>query len=190
MVGILKVQGGPPTSYKWTYNKWATGVITPISGVMTPFITSRGPPCSSLCVFCKLSSGWKLMQHIAHVHHKVVGKTKWGFLDVERCWSYNQDRFTNYILSWYLENLVYHFFRQLWLVLGVKLMEINSNWFSRYVFSLPLPVINEVISPCKWPYKWVTGVITLLISTYRRYRYNPIYNSHRIHVWYICLHLP
>ena len=34
----------------------------------------------------------------------------------------------------YLENLVYHFFRQLWLVLGVKLMEINSNLFSRYVF--------------------------------------------------------
>ena len=32
----------------------------------------------------------------------------------------------------YLENLVYHFFRQLWLVLG-ELMEINSNWFSRYV---------------------------------------------------------
>ena len=33
-----------------------------------------------------------------------------------------------------LENLVYHFFRQLWLVLGVKLMEINSNWFSREFF--------------------------------------------------------
>ena len=33
----------------------------------------------------------------------------------------------------YLENLVYHFFRQLWLVLRVKLMEINSNLFSRYV---------------------------------------------------------
>ena len=31
----------------------------------------------------------------------------------------------------YLENIVYHFFRQLWLVLGVKLMEMNSNWFSR-----------------------------------------------------------
>ena len=32
----------------------------------------------------------------------------------------------------YLENLgKYHFFRQLWLVLGVKLMEINSNWFSQ-----------------------------------------------------------
>ena len=29
-----------------------------------------------------------------------------------------------------LENLVYHFFRQLWLVLGVKLMEIHSNLFS------------------------------------------------------------
>ena len=27
-----------------------------------------------------------------------------------------------------MENLVYHFFRPLWLVLGVKLMEINSNW--------------------------------------------------------------
>ena len=34
-----------------------------------------------------------------------------------------------------LENLVYHFFRQLWLVLGVKLMEINSNWFSRWLFN-------------------------------------------------------
>ena len=34
-------------------------------------------------------------------------------------------------VSNYLENLVYHFLRQLWLVLGVKLMEINSNWFSR-----------------------------------------------------------
>ena len=33
----------------------------------------------------------------------------------------------------YLENLVYHCFRQLWLVLGVKLMEINSNWFSGYL---------------------------------------------------------
>ena len=31
----------------------------------------------------------------------------------------------------FLENLVYHFLRQLWLVLGVKLMEINSNLFSR-----------------------------------------------------------
>ena len=33
-----------------------------------------------------------------------------------------------------LENLVYHFFKQLWLVLGVKLMEMNSNWFSRETF--------------------------------------------------------
>ena len=30
-----------------------------------------------------------------------------------------------------LENIVYHYFRQLWLVLRVKLMEINSNLFSR-----------------------------------------------------------
>ena len=33
--------------------------------------------------------------------------------------------------NFYLESLVYHFFRQLWLVLGVKLMEINGNWFFR-----------------------------------------------------------
>ena len=37
------------------------------------------------------------------------------------------------MLNIYLENIVYHFFRQLWLFLGVKLMEINSNLFSRYV---------------------------------------------------------
>ena len=35
------------------------------------------------------------------------------------------------LISESLENLVYHFFRQQWLVLGVKLMEINSNLFSR-----------------------------------------------------------
>ncbi len=38
----------------------------------------------------------------------------------------------NIIKKEHLENLVYHLFRQLWLVLGVKLMEINSNWFSRH----------------------------------------------------------
>ena len=38
-----------PTSYKWSYNpykwpyKWVTGVITPISGVITILITGRGP---------------------------------------------------------------------------------------------------------------------------------------------------
>ena len=35
-------------------------------------------------------------------------------------------------IYFYLENIVYHNLRQLWLVLGVKLMEINSNLFSRY----------------------------------------------------------
>ena len=38
-----------PTNYKWSYNpykwpyKWITGVITPISGVITLLITGRGP---------------------------------------------------------------------------------------------------------------------------------------------------
>ena len=44
----LLLQGGAPTSYTWSYNlykwcyKWATEVITPISGVITPFITGFG----------------------------------------------------------------------------------------------------------------------------------------------------
>ena len=38
-----------------------------------------------------------------------------------------------YNLYVYLENIVYYFFRQQWLVLRVKLMEINSNLFSRYL---------------------------------------------------------
>ena len=33
----------------------------------------------------------------------------------------------------FLENIVYHNCRQLWLVLGVKLMEISSNLFSRFL---------------------------------------------------------
>ena len=45
------IQGGPTTSCKWSYNpykwlyKWATGVITLLIEVITPFIASRGPPC-------------------------------------------------------------------------------------------------------------------------------------------------
>ena len=41
-----------PTSYKWSYNsykwpcKWVTGAITLLIGVITPFITGRGPPCT------------------------------------------------------------------------------------------------------------------------------------------------
>ena len=38
--------------------------------------------------------------------------------------------------KWSLESIVYHNFWQLWLVLGVMLMEINSNLFSRSFHSI------------------------------------------------------
>ena len=47
-----------PTSYKWSYKPykwpyhWVTGVISPISGVITILITGRGP---TLYVFPLLS---------------------------------------------------------------------------------------------------------------------------------------
>ena len=43
-----------PTIYKWSYKpykwpyKWVTGVITLLIGVITPFITSRGPTLYNL----------------------------------------------------------------------------------------------------------------------------------------------
>ena len=43
-----------PTSYKWSYNpykwpyKWITLVITLLIGVITPFITGWGPPCTKV----------------------------------------------------------------------------------------------------------------------------------------------
>ena len=36
------------------------------------------------------------------------------------------------------------FFRQLWLVLGVKLMEINSNLFSRQVCPIHVPKFSKI----------------------------------------------
>ena len=53
--------------------------------------------------------------------------------------------------SRFLENIgKYHFFRQLWLVLGVKLMEINSNLFSRLVkyYSIWADLLNSFMSIC------------------------------------------
>ena len=46
-----------PTNYKWSYKpykwpyKWVTGVITLLIGVITPFITSRGPTLLGLEYF-------------------------------------------------------------------------------------------------------------------------------------------
>ena len=46
------VQGGPLPSYKWSYKSIYRGYnpsypfIRPFIGVITPFITGRGPPCS------------------------------------------------------------------------------------------------------------------------------------------------
>ena len=43
------MQGGPPTTYKWSYNpykwpyNWVTRVITLVIGVLTQVITGRGP---------------------------------------------------------------------------------------------------------------------------------------------------
>ena len=36
---------GARCPYKWPRKKWITGVITLLIGVITPFITGRGPPC-------------------------------------------------------------------------------------------------------------------------------------------------
>ena len=56
--------------------------------------------------------------------------------------------------KWSLENIVCHFLRQLWLVLGVQLMEINSNrCFPGGVFLLPgtRMSIKQVILSCIMP---------------------------------------
>ena len=45
---------------------------------------------------------------------------------------WNRKPATILLKTCHLENLVHHNFRQLWLVSGVKLMEINSNLFSRH----------------------------------------------------------
>ena len=52
-----------------------------------------------------------------------------------------------------LENIVWHFFRQPWLFLGVKLMGINSNLFSRpFVFSKPRCTLWS--DSCKGQQSW------------------------------------
>ena len=40
----IDLQGGPPTSYKWSYNP-SYPFIRPFIGLITPLITGRGPPC-------------------------------------------------------------------------------------------------------------------------------------------------
>ena len=72
---------------------------------------------------------------------------------------------------------MYHFFRQLWLVLGVKLMEINSNLFSRWMYKVPgldLEFLVMFLKDCYkvgpvTSYKWSYGAPISRVS------YNPSY---------------
>ena len=49
-------------------------------------------------------------------------------------------------------------FRQLWLVLGVKLMEINSNLFCRYLAILLVPFLGWLYSYISDPLKWLSDL--------------------------------
>ena len=50
------------------------------------------------------------------------------------------------VISPFLANIVYHIFRQLWLVLGIELMKINSNLFSIFFLKPPkLPLSNYIL---------------------------------------------
>ena len=56
-----------PTSYKWSYNpykwpyNWVTGVITPISGLITILITGRGPTLWLIDFNYKNISTWQFV---------------------------------------------------------------------------------------------------------------------------------
>ena len=70
-----------PIIYTWPH-KCVTGVITRISGVITPFITGRGPPCRERMNSWWLSSGicqWKTtaissIRRGARCHHPAMGQ--------------------------------------------------------------------------------------------------------------------
>ena len=54
LTGVIfsPLQGGPPTSFNWVYNSYNLGYknsepfIRPFIGVITPFVSGRGPPCT------------------------------------------------------------------------------------------------------------------------------------------------
>ena len=68
--------------------------------------------------------------------------------------------------------------------MGIPIRETSGIWFGETFFlfqevswamqevmikkwilvGAALPVLNRFITPIKWPYKWVTGVVTLLIE--------------------------
>ena len=45
---LLKCSHNSYNHYEMAENTWVTGVIAVLVGVITPFITSRGPPCTYL----------------------------------------------------------------------------------------------------------------------------------------------
>ena len=91
------------------------------------------------------------------------------------------------IVYTYLENPVYHLFRQLWLVLGVKWMEINSNWFSRYFEIQPLTTSNVIPSlenlspPFKSEALWRIGWM-FVVTFLRKVDFEEV-NSQRFFQW-------
>ncbi len=57
------LQGGPPTSYKWSYNP-SYPFIRPFIGLITPLITGRGPPCVVCFLFNEKKNKTHRWRHI------------------------------------------------------------------------------------------------------------------------------
>ena len=93
-----------------TPRTWGGRVLYRISGPIFPAVVKRYQPQP-----CQVSKKPNLGRCSANEKFE---KSFWNHIYI-------------YIYK-YLENIVYHCFRQLWLVLWVKLMEINSNLFSGY----------------------------------------------------------
>ena len=77
-----------PPSYKWRDNphkwpyKWVAGVTTPISGVITLLITSRGPLCSRMHGL--------MPTRCKHLRTGPGGATWWATRGIEHLWLWEE----------------------------------------------------------------------------------------------------
>ena len=127
--------------------------------------TSLRPPKGSVLVsgngtpyFRKIQVG-EILFHLASYIWHIIYTVYLGMLPLPVKHLFSNDMFfAHYFMTQiHVGEILFHFASYIYIYIAYYIKNIH-------IAQGPLLVISRVVTPSKWPYKWVNGVITLLIG--------------------------
>ena len=133
--------------------------------------TSLGPPKGSVLVsengtpyFREIQVG-EILFHLASYIWHIIYTVYLGMLPLPAKHLFSNDMFffAHYFTTQiHVGEIWFHLASYIYMAYSIK--KYNIYIYYIYIVQGPLLVISRVVTPSKWPYKWVNGVITLLLG--------------------------